>query len=306
MSDKDSMIIIIYYDADDGFDNIINTYRKANKVLNTITVAEVKAFIEKQKGSNKQTKAYKGFNSYIAPGKIYEIQIDLAIFTDSAKYNNGYKFLFVAIDIFSKFIWAVPITYKKPQESIRAMKQVFEKVGIPKQIMSDREGAWESTEFIRLLNSHKINHIISSSPPPFSERAVQEIKSMIHTRLDGLEMDAEKWIEVLPSVLKKYNGRVHGTTGLSPNDARDDKNNIQICLNIKQKAQYKRSYPPLSVGSSVKTTVKTHTFKQGHHSAWSPQVYTITFIKDNQYLINDHRRRVWNRWELLKIDGAEG
>ena len=58
MNDKDSIIRIIYYDADDGFYSIIGTYRKANKVLNTITVAEVKAFIEKQKGSYKQTKPY--------------------------------------------------------------------------------------------------------------------------------------------------------------------------------------------------------------------------------------------------------
>ena len=306
MSDKDSIIRSIYYDADDGFDSIIATYRKANKVLNTITFADVKSFIEKQKGSNKQTKPYRGFNSYVAPGILHEIHIDLAIFTDSAKDTNGYKFLFVAIDIFSKYIWAVPIKDKKPQESIKAMKEVFENIGVPKQIMSDREGAWESTEFIRLLNSHKIKHIISSSPPPFSERAVQEIKNMIHTRLDGLDMQAEKWIEVLPSVLKKYNNRVHGTTGLSPNDARDDKNNIEVYLNIRQKAQYKRNYPTLRVGDSVRTYVKPQTFKKGYHSAWSKDVYKITFIKDNQYLINDHKRRVYNRFELLKIEGAEG
>ena len=306
MSDKDSIIISIYYDADDGFDSIIATYRKANKVLNTITFADVKSFIEKQKGSNKQTKPYRGFNSYVAPGILHEIQIDLAIFTDSAKDNNGYKFLFVAIDIFSKYIWAVPIKDKKPQESIKAMKEVFENIGVPKQIMSDREGAWESTEFIRLLNSHKIKHIISSSPPPFSERAVQEIKNMIHTRLDGLDMQAEKWIEVLPSVLKKYNNRVHGTTGLSPNDARDDKNNIEVYLNIRQKANFHRKYPTLRVGDSVRTYVKPQTFKKGYHSAWSKDVYKITFIKDNQYLINDHKRRVYNRFELLKIEGAEG
>ena len=306
MSDKDSIIRSIYYDADDGFDSIIATYRKANKVLNTITFADVKSFIEKQKGSNKQTKPYRGFNSYVAPAILHELQIDLAIFTDSAKDNNGYKFLFVAIDIFSKYIWAVPIKDKKPQESIKAMKEVFENIGVPKQIMSDREGAWESTEFIRLLNSHKIKHIISSSPPPFSERAVQEIKNMIHTRLDGLDMQAEKWIEVLPSVLKKYNNRVHGTTGLSPNDARDDKNNIEVYLNIRQKAQYKRNYPTLRVGDSVRTYVKPQTFKKGYHSAWSKDVYKITFIKDNQYLINDHKRRVYNRFELLKIEGAQG
>ena len=47
MSDKDSVIRGIYYDKDDGFDSVVNTYRKANKVLDTITVADVKAFIEK-------------------------------------------------------------------------------------------------------------------------------------------------------------------------------------------------------------------------------------------------------------------
>ena len=55
--------------------------------------------------------------------------------------------------------------------------------------MSDREGAWESTEFVKFLNKHKFKHIISTSPPPFSERAVQEIKNMIHKRLEGFDLD---------------------------------------------------------------------------------------------------------------------
>ena len=133
--------------------------------------------------------------------------------------------------------------------------------------MSDREGAWESSEFVELLNQHKIKHIISSPPPPFSERAVQEIKNMIHKRLEGLDMDKQSWMEVLPSVLKKYNSRTHGTTGLSPNDARDDKNNIQVYLNIRKHAQFKRKYPSLHVGDSVRTYIKPHTFKKGYTSS---------------------------------------
>ena len=112
MADKDSVIRGIYYDKEDGFDSVVNTYRKANKVLNTITVADVKSFIEKQKGSYKQTKPYSGFNSYVAPRALHEFQVDLAIFTDSAPDNNGFKFAFVAIDIFSKHIWAVRIKDK--------------------------------------------------------------------------------------------------------------------------------------------------------------------------------------------------
>ena len=92
----------------------------------------------------------------MAKEPLQEIQIDLAIFTDSAPDNNGYTYAFVAVDIFSKICHAVPVKDKKPQESIRAMKEVFEKVGIPEVIYHDNEGSWSSTEFIRLIFSHKI------------------------------------------------------------------------------------------------------------------------------------------------------
>ena len=52
--------------------------------------------------------------------------------------------------------------------------------------------------------------------------------------------------------------------------------------------------------------MKPKSLKKGHESVWSSQVYTITFIKDKQYLINDHRRRVWNRHELLRVNASEG
>ena len=104
----------------------------------------------------RQFKAYRGFNSYVAHEKLQEIQIDVADFTRSAEENGGIRYLFVAIDIFTKICHAVPIKDKQPKESIRAMKDVLEKIGIPKTIYHDNEGSWNSTEFIRLLNEHKI------------------------------------------------------------------------------------------------------------------------------------------------------
>ena len=83
------------------------------------------------------------------------------------------------------------------------MKEVFEKVGIPEVIYHDNEGPWSSTEFIRLINSHKIKQIITSTSPPFAERAIQTLKSMIHSRLESLEISKDKWIDMLGPVLKK-------------------------------------------------------------------------------------------------------
>ena len=304
-SDKDQVIRQVYYDVDTGFGSIAETYRDAKKILDTITYNDVKDFLERQK--SRQTKAYRGFNSYVASEPLQELQVDLGDFTASSDVNNGFRYMFLAVDIFSKYIHCVPVKDKKPAESIRAFKEILEVIGIPQNVMSDREGAWESTEFIRLLNQNKIKHIISTSPPPFSERAVQEIKNMIFARLEGLEIDKQNWTTILPAVLKKYNNRVHGTTELSPIEARKPENQIQVYLNIRQKAQFKRRYPPLKISDQVRTYIKPHTFKKGWDSSWSKDVYKVIAITDDgkQFLVNDNKRKVYNRWELLKIIGAE-
>ena len=41
MTDKDKIIRQVYYDKDDGFGGINDTYKQANKVLNSITVNDV-------------------------------------------------------------------------------------------------------------------------------------------------------------------------------------------------------------------------------------------------------------------------
>ena len=92
MTDMDKIIIQVYYDKDDGFGGVSDTYKQANKILNSITVNDVKEFLAKQKG--RQTKSYKGFNSYVANDVLEEIQIDLADVTKSAEINNGFRYAF--------------------------------------------------------------------------------------------------------------------------------------------------------------------------------------------------------------------
>ena len=87
-------------------------------MLNAITVADVRSFIEKQKRSYQQTKPYKGFNSYVAPSALHELQIDIGDWTHSAEDNNGFRYMFLATDVFTKSIHCVPIKDKQPQESM--------------------------------------------------------------------------------------------------------------------------------------------------------------------------------------------
>ena len=95
---------------------MINTYRKANKVLNSITVADVKTFLDKQK--SRQNKPYRGFNSYVSPKALHEFQIDIGDWTESASDNNGFRYMFLAVDPFSKYIHCVPIRDKNQQNQL--------------------------------------------------------------------------------------------------------------------------------------------------------------------------------------------
>ena len=61
--DKENLLRTVYYN-EDGFGSINDTYKQAKKQLNSITIEDTKQWLEKQKG--RQTKAYKGFNSYVA------------------------------------------------------------------------------------------------------------------------------------------------------------------------------------------------------------------------------------------------
>ena len=184
--DKDKIIRGVYYDADDGFGSINDTYKQSHRILNTITLNDVKDFLTRQKP--RQTKAYRGFNSYVAKEPLQEIQVDIADCTRSAEVNDGYRYACVAVDIFTKIGHAVPIKDKKPAEPTRAFNDVLDKIGVMKTLYHDNEGSWSSTEFIRLINSHNTKQIITSTPPPFAERTVQTIKNMIHQRLEGLEI----------------------------------------------------------------------------------------------------------------------
>ena len=111
--DKDKIVRGVYYDAGNGFGSNNDTYKQAHRILNTITLKGVGKFLNRQ--TARQTKAYRGFNSYVAKEPLQELQKYLATFTDSAPANNGYTYAFVAVYIFTKMFWAMPTKKKQPQ-----------------------------------------------------------------------------------------------------------------------------------------------------------------------------------------------
>jgi len=84
--------------------------------------------------------------------------IDLAQVTSLEYANPNVKYLLVAIDIFSRFLWVEPISNKKPSSIIDALKRIFSKGRIPKVIRHDVGGEFVNKTVDAFLKKQNIKH----------------------------------------------------------------------------------------------------------------------------------------------------
>ena len=138
---KADIISKIYYDPA-GFGSVKQTYLEARAKDPSIKYEDVKKWLHREVEQKNQLK---GYNSFIANEPKEEYQIDLFFLKKSDFPTEDYIGGVLAIDIFSRFITIIPIIPIKTKtipEILEAIKQIIKKMGKPKSIYSDNDGAW--------------------------------------------------------------------------------------------------------------------------------------------------------------------
>ena len=94
---------------------------------------------------------------------------------------------------------------------------------------------------------------------------------------------------------------------MAPNKAKEGKHNMEVWLNINDKAKFSRKYPPLKRGDSVRVYIKKKSFTKGYEPRFTKEIYKILQISEDKkrYLINNNTQRLYSRHELKKIEAAE-
>ena len=65
-------------------------------------------------------------------------QMDLADMQSMQKFNNGYRYLLICIDVFSKYAWVVPLKNKTGPLLVEAFKIILANGRKPEKIMMDQ------------------------------------------------------------------------------------------------------------------------------------------------------------------------
>ena len=127
--------------------------------------------------------------------------------------NRNYRYVLVIIHNFSKYGWTIPLKNKDAQTK----KDSFENFLItskrkPNLIETDRGKEFYNIIFQDFLNKNNIKHYSTNSSygAVFAERFNRTIRDLLKKIV--FEQGDANWIDILPTITKQSNNRIHSST----------------------------------------------------------------------------------------------
>ena len=200
---------------------------------------------------------------------------DLADMKAFKKYNDGYTFLLLVIDTFSKYGWIVPLKNKKGETVAEALKNIFEKRK-PEKLWTDKGTEFYNKNVKKLIEIYSTENEEKSS---IVERWIRTMKEKMWKYFT--DNKTFTYIDVLPDLVEDYNNTVHSSIKMTPIEASKKKNELTVWRNLyPDRFEINKLTPKFSVGDEVRITKKKKVFEKGYTTRWIEEIFTIKEIQN--------------------------
>ena len=221
--------------------------------------------------------------------------MDLMVVDKYSKQNKNYNYIFVILDIFSRYAWAHPLQRKTGEEVTAALRYIFRKSGRrPTRIWSDDGKEFFNSKVQGLLHKYGITLYSSFNEPKASiaERFIRTLRRKIETQY--IVTQSTVWYKALQGMIDEYNSEFHKSIGMSPNEAIKPENYAKVYEKQYSKGskikQSKKS--PLKIGDKVRISLHKRLFEKGSTANWSEEIFRIVGI------MKDYRPMVYKLEDL--------
>ena len=200
---------------------------------------------------------------------------DLADMTAINKDNEGYNFLLLVIDIFSKYGWIIPLKNKKGETVAEAFKEIF-KERKPGKLWTDKGREFYNKDVKGLVELYSTENEEKSS---IVERWIRTMKEKMWKYFT--DNNTYTYMDVLPNLVEDYNNTVHTSTKFTPVEASKKKNELNIWRNLyPDRLKINDITPKFLVGDEVRISKKKKVFEKGYTTRWTEEIFTITEIQN--------------------------
>ena len=196
--------------------------------------------------------------------------VDMQAFSE---FKNGVKYLLTVIDVFSRYVWMVPLKTKTGLEVTNALKKIFQyRKG--SKLWVDRGREFYNKHVQELIPLYSTENEEKSSVVERRNRTMKE-KMFKYFSANS----TKKYIDILDRLVEDYNNTRHSSTGFTPKEASKKKNESEVWWNLYGKySPLKRKKPEFSVGDRVRISKKKGVFEKGYTPRWIEEVFKVSEV----------------------------
>jgi hypothetical protein len=218
--------------------------------------------------------------------------------------NEGYCYILLMIDIFTRYTYLRPLKTKSSVDVIEAMTSIFDKGRVPNTLRTDKGREFSNVKVSAFYEAKNIHHYVTfnDTQANYAERCIKTIKTKIFRYMK--EHNNHRYVDVIQSIVEGYNNSIHRSLGRTPssvNKVNEDevrldqyllKNrsrkplqkpriiNDEAVAN-KRKKKRKQMYS-FKLGDIVRISLIKEKFDREYDQKWSTETFSVTkrFIRE--------------------------
>ena len=197
-----------------------------------------------------------------------------------SKWNKGYRYLLMVLDVFSKYGWIVPLKDKKGETVADAFKTIFKEGRKPQYIWTDKGKEYYNKNMKELLEKNSITLYSTENEEKSSvcERWNRTIKTKMWKQFTV--QGNTQYLDMLPKLVKQYNNTKHSSIKMTPIEASKKINEGTVYFNLYGNMEPSSAKPKFKICDKVRISkYKRNVFDKGYTPNWTEEVFTVDKIQ---------------------------
>ena len=200
--------------------------------------------------------------------------VELADMQSLSRKNKGIKYLLCALDLYSKYVFVIPLKDKKGISIVNAFNKIIKQSNRkPIKIWVDQGREFYNNVFEKWLSDNDINmhSTYNEGKSVVAERFIRTLKNKLYKHMKATGKNV--YFDDLDDVINKYNNTKHSTIKMKPIDVGDNNKRVYIDENNEKDSRFK-------VGDRVRISKYKNIFAKGYAPNWSSEIFIVDKIND--------------------------
>ena len=153
-------------------------------------------------------------------------ECDLNVMEDWAKYNDGYKYMLVVIDVLSRYLMVEPLKTKNADDIVAAFAVIFKKGRTPKMMRSDQGKEFVGKKTQSYLKQMNVRFFMTNNETKacFCERVIRTLKARMFRYFQHKQ--TYRYIDILKDLVDSYNHSFHRSIKMAPVSVTKDNDHL--------------------------------------------------------------------------------